>query len=57
MDETGQLHAPAALSQGKSLRDPLDGGGWVGARAGLDAIAKKNISAPAGNRTPVIQPV
>jgi hypothetical protein len=26
-------------------------------RAGLDAVAKKKAPAPAGNRTPVVQPV
>jgi len=28
----------------------------VGPRAGLDALATKNIPTPDGNRTPVIQP-
>jgi hypothetical protein len=34
-------------------------GGWVGPRAGLDAVASRKIPiiAPAKNRTPVIQPV
>jgi hypothetical protein len=33
-------------------------GGWVGPRAGLDAVAKiKQILAPDGNRTLVVQPV
>jgi hypothetical protein len=33
-------------------------GGWVGQTAGLDAVKRKNpIIAPAGNPTPVVQPV
>jgi hypothetical protein len=34
-------------------------GGWVGPRAGLDAVAelRKIFSAPFGNRTPVVQAV
>jgi len=29
----------------------------VGLRAGLDAVAKRNSSAPAGNLIPIVQPV
>jgi hypothetical protein len=32
-------------------------GGWVSPKAGLDAEAKKELTTPAGNRTPVVQPV
>jgi len=32
-------------------------GVWVGPRAGLDAVVKRNIPASAGNRTPVVQPI
>jgi hypothetical protein len=31
-------------------------GGWVGPRAGLDAVEKRKSFARAGNRTPTIQP-
>jgi hypothetical protein len=31
-------------------------GGSVGYRVGLDTAAKRNISAPVGNRSPVVQP-
>jgi len=45
MDVSGQLHASAALSSGKH---PLPGthwrGSWVGHRACLDVMAKRNIS-------------
>jgi hypothetical protein len=32
-------------------------GGWVGPRASVKAVAKKKNPCPAGNRTPVVQPV
>jgi hypothetical protein len=32
-------------------------GGWVGPRASLDAVMKRKSPAPAGNRTPIVQPV
>jgi len=31
--------------------------GLLGPRASLDAVAKRKIRAPAGTRTPVVQPV
>jgi hypothetical protein len=42
---SGQLHPPAALLQG---RDPGIHwmGGWVGPRAGLDAVVKKKFPSP-----------
>jgi len=43
MEVSGQLHAPAALL----LRERAPGihwlGGWVGPRAVLDAVVKRNI--------------
>jgi hypothetical protein len=45
---TGQLHAPAALQQGKEPPVP-------GHRAGLDAAEKGNCLSPVGNRTPAVQ--
>jgi hypothetical protein len=34
-------------------------GGWVGPRAGLDAVVKRknHVAAPAGNLSPAVQPV
>jgi len=32
-------------------------GGWVGPRAGLDAMVKREIRVPVGDRTPVVQPI
>jgi hypothetical protein len=42
MEVSSQLHVPAALPLGKTLRDPLDRG-WVGPRVGLDAVERKKI--------------
>jgi hypothetical protein len=39
MEVSGQLHAPAALPPGKEPMVPI--GGWVGTRAGLDAVVKR----------------
>jgi len=41
MEVSGQLHAPAALPPGK---EPVTHwiGGWVGPRAVLDAVVKRN---------------
>jgi hypothetical protein len=52
-----RLQAPADLSQQKSPSTQRIGG-WAGPRAGLGAVAKiKNpFTAPAGNRTSVVQP-
>jgi len=45
MEVGGQLHAPAALPPDKSPGTrPI--GDWVGPRAGLDAVAKKNNPSP-----------
>jgi hypothetical protein len=55
---SGQHHAPAALPSGSELPDTHWIGGWVGPRAGLDAMEKKNKSlASTGNQTPAVQPV
>jgi hypothetical protein len=56
MEVSGQLHAPAALPK---ERAPFAHciGGWVGPRAGLDAVEKKKYLAPAENQTPTVQPV
>jgi hypothetical protein len=55
MKMSGQLHATAALSRGKSSRNH-----WirclVGARAGMNAVTKKNPT-PAENRTLVVQSI
>jgi hypothetical protein len=31
--------------------------GWLGPRASLDAVTRRKIPDPAGNRTPVVRPV
>jgi len=40
MEVNGQLHAPAALAPGKAPVTQSTGG-WVGPRAGLDAMKRK----------------
>jgi hypothetical protein len=61
MEVSGQLHAPAALPQGKSPCYPLDRrGGWVGTRAILDTVVKRKILSPrreSNPRIPIVQPV
>jgi hypothetical protein len=41
----GQLHAPAASPHRQSPGPHLTGG-WMGSRAGLDAVEKRKISYP-----------
>jgi hypothetical protein len=48
---------PDRFTPGEKAPDTHWLGGWVETRAGLDAEDKKNLSAPAGIRTPVVQPV
>jgi hypothetical protein len=52
MEATGQFEVSAASSPGSPWK-----WGWMGPRAGLNAVVKIKISIPAGNRTPVIQSV
>jgi hypothetical protein len=49
MEVSDKFHAPAALSPAKEPLVPIRG--WVGLRAGLDAVVKGNLPAPAGTRT------
>jgi hypothetical protein len=57
MEVSGQLHAPAALPSGKELMAPLGIGGWMGPKAGLDAVVKRKIPSPYRNsNAPIIQP-
>jgi len=46
MEASGQLHAPAALPSGKESPNSRWVGGWVGPRAGLDAVAKTENPSP-----------
>jgi len=39
------------------VRGPYFIGGWLDLRAGMEEVAKGENPAPAGNRTPVVQPV
>jgi hypothetical protein len=45
LETSDQLHAPAALSQGKNPGSHWIGG-WVGPRDGLDVLEKRIISYP-----------
>jgi len=53
MQVSGQLHAPAALSPEEKSSGTRWVGECVGHRAGLDAVAKREFSAPAGISTPI----
>lgn len=55
MEVNGRLHEPAALPPGKEPSVPI--GSWVGPRANLHVMEKKEISCLPGNRTPVVRPV
>jgi hypothetical protein len=57
MEGNVQLYAPAVLHTGEIVRGTHWKvlWGWVSPRAGLDAVAKRKIYAPVGNRTPVVQ--
>jgi hypothetical protein len=44
---------PVLFTPGKSSPGTHWIGGWVGQRAGLDVVVKRNFPTPAGNRTPV----
>jgi hypothetical protein len=48
---------PGRFTSGESAHSTNWIGGWVGPRAGLDNVEKRKLLAPAGNRTPVVQPV
>jgi hypothetical protein len=50
MEMNGQLHVPAALSQGGKTPDTHGIGGWMGPRSSLDAVDKRKIYT-AGNQT------
>jgi hypothetical protein len=54
MEMSGQLHAQAALHPMKVPPLRIGIGGWVGTRAGIDAVVKRKIPASAGNRTLVV---
>jgi hypothetical protein len=60
MEVSGQLHASAALPPREIAPGTHWIGGWVGPRAGLDAVVKRKISSPrreSNPRTPIVQPV
>jgi hypothetical protein len=58
MEVSGQLHAPVALTPGKSLRYPLDRRlGGPQTRSGQSGEDEKFHHATAGNWTPVVQSV
>jgi hypothetical protein len=57
---SGQLHAPAALPHRERAPSTHWIGGWVGARAVLDALVKRKIPSPrreSNPRTPIVQPI
>jgi len=46
---------PSRFTPGERVPGTRRVGGWVGPRAGLDAVVKRKTPSPAGNRTPVVQ--
>jgi hypothetical protein len=56
LEVSGQLQVLATLPWGKSPGIHWIGD-WVGPRAGLGVVAKKEIPDPAGNQTSVAQPI
>jgi hypothetical protein len=57
MEMSGELYAPAVLLHENSPPGTHWMGGWVGPKAGLDAVEKIKKSCPAGNRTLIVQVV
>jgi hypothetical protein len=60
MEVSGQLDAPASLPPGRNPPRHFGMEGWVGHRAGLDAVMEREISTPcreSNPRTPTVQPV
>jgi hypothetical protein len=59
MEANSQIHSQAILPLVKESPSIHWKGGWVDPTAGLDAMAKRRypITVPAGNWTPVAQPV
>jgi hypothetical protein len=56
MEVSGQLHTLAALPPGEEPLVPI---GWMGPRAILDAVVKREILSPCWEskpRTPIVQP-
>jgi hypothetical protein len=54
---SGQHHAPVLFYPRERTPGTHWTGGWVGLGVSLDAGARRKISAPVGDRTPIIQPV
>jgi hypothetical protein len=52
MEVSGQRHVPAAFLSGKEPLGTHFIGGWVGTRAGLDAVEKSKITFPCQESNP-----
>jgi hypothetical protein len=57
MEVSGQLHAPAALPPRQEPSGTHLTGGWVGPKSRSGCCGEEKNLAPAGNRTPAVQPV
>jgi hypothetical protein len=55
MEVSGELHAPNRFTFKERAPNTHWIGGWVGFRAGLEAVEQKKVSCPAGNLTPSVQ--
>jgi hypothetical protein len=57
MEESDQLHAPAALLPVERAPGTHWVEAWVGPRAGLEAMDKRKSLTSARNRIPAVQPI
>jgi len=55
MEVSGQLDAPASLPPGRNPPRHFGMEGWVGHRAGLDAVMERKIPSSTGNQTPIFR--
>jgi hypothetical protein len=57
MEVTGQLHAQATLPPRNEPLVPIGLGGWVGPRAGLNTVVKRNFQPLSGLEPSIIKSI